>query len=214
VALDERVVVVDHPLVAHHLRHLRDASTTNADFLRTTGELSKLLAYEALRGIELSDVVIDTPVAAKVSAKVIDQEFLVVPILRAGLGMIPAVQATLPRSRVCLVGVRRDERTLKPTCYYDGLPDDVAGDRVVVCDPMCATGGSLIAVVDLLRDRGAMDVTVLCLIAAVPGLSRFLDAHPTARVITAALDPALDARGYIVPGLGDAGDRLFGAPPA
>jgi uracil phosphoribosyltransferase len=137
----------------------------------------------------------------------------VVPILRAGLGMVPAVQDVLPRSRVCLVGLRRNEQTLQPDVYLDGLPDRIDGYHVVVCDPMLATGGSLIQVVEMLEGRGAREVTALCLIASVPGVERFTAAHPRARVATAALDPTLNEVGYIVPGLGDAGDRLFGPPP-
>ena len=209
----ERVTVLDHPLVAHRLRWLRDEHTTNPEFLRIAGELSKYLAYEAFREAPLVDATVDTPVQKGVAAKVIDEEYLVVPILRAGLGMVPAVQEVLPRSRVCLVGLRRNETTLQPEVYLDGLPERIDGYHVVVCDPMLATGGSLIQVVDMLEGKGAREVTALCLIASVQGTERFTAAHPTARVVAAAMDPTLNEVGYIVPGLGDAGDRLFGPPP-
>jgi uracil phosphoribosyltransferase len=209
----DRVTILDHPLVHHRLRFLRDERTANPEFLRLAGELSRYVAYEAFRNAPLTDTTIDTPVASGVPAKVVDEEYLVVPILRAGLGMVPAVQDVVPRSRVCLVGLRRNEVTLEADVYLDGLPDRIDGEHVVVCDPMLATGGSLIRVADMLVARGAADITALCLIASVPGVERFGVAHPTARVVAAALDETLNDVGYIVPGLGDAGDRLFGPPP-
>lgn len=205
--------VLDHPLVAHRLRYLRDETTTNPEFLRLAGELATFVAYEAFRDAPLADAVVNTPVASGVMAQVVDQEYLVVPILRAGLGMVPAVQAVVPHSRVCLVGLRRNEVTLEADVYLDGLPERIDGAHVVVCDPMLATGGSLVQVVDMLVARGAGEVTALCLIASVPGVERFTAAHPMARVVAAALDDTLNEVGYIVPGLGDAGDRLFGPPP-
>ena len=209
----DRVTVLSHPLVLHRLRWLRDERTANPEFLRLASELSRFLAYEAFRSAPLTDAVVDTPVARGVPAVVVDEEYLVVPVLRAGLGMVPAVQEVLPRSRVCLVGLRRNETTLVPEVYLDGLPDRIDGYHVVVCDPMLATGGSLVQVVDMLQARGAREVTALCIIASVPGVERFTTAHPAARVVTAALDETLNDVGYIVPGLGDAGDRLFGPPP-
>jgi len=209
----DRLTVLDHPLVQHRLRFLRDEHTANPEFLRLAGELSRYVAYEAFRNAPLSNTTVDTPVARGVTAKVVEEEYLVVPILRAGLGMVPAVQEVVPRSRVCLVGLRRDEATLKADVYLDGLPDRIDGAHVVVCDPMLATGGSLIQVADMLVARGAGDITALCLIASVPGVERFSAAHPSARVVAAALDDTLNEVGYIVPGLGDAGDRLFGPPP-
>jgi uracil phosphoribosyltransferase len=209
----DRVTILTHPLVQHRLRFLRDEHTANPEFLRLAGELSRYVAYEAFRDAPLSDTVVDTPVAPGVPAKVVEEEYLVVPILRAGLGMVPAVQEVVPRSRVCLVGLRRNESTLLAEVYLDGLPERIDGAHVVVCDPMLATGGSLIQVADMLVARGAGDITALCLIASVPGVERFCAAHPTARVVAAALDETLNDVGYIIPGLGDAGDRLFGPPP-
>jgi uracil phosphoribosyltransferase len=142
----------------------------------------------------------------------IDTEYVIVPILRAGLGMSPAVQEVLPLHRVCLVGLRRNEETLKPDVYLDGLPDDLEGAHVVICDPMLATGGSLDRVLEMLEPRGASTVTILCLIAARPGVEFVFSRHPDVRIVAAALDQELNSVGYITPGLGDAGDRLFGPP--
>ena len=142
----------------------------------------------------------------------VETEYVIVPILRAGLGMSPAVQEVLPRHRVCLVGLRRNETTLLPDVYLDGLPDDLTGAHVVLCDPMLATGGSLDCVLTMLHSRGATNITVLCLIAAEPGVAFVLSRHPTVAIVTAALDGELTDVGYITPGLGDAGDRLFGPP--
>jgi uracil phosphoribosyltransferase len=142
----------------------------------------------------------------------IDTEYLIVPILRAGLGMSPAVQEVLPHHRVCLVGLRRNEVTLQPDVYLDGLPESLAGVHVVICDPMLATGGSLDCVLEMLRSRGAGAITVLCLIAARPGVDFVFSRHPEITIVAAALDAELNDVGYITPGLGDAGDRLFGPP--
>ena len=204
--------VVNHPVVADKVRQLRDASTSNADFLRLAGEISRFVAYEAFRDTPVTQTTVDTPVTKGAPAVRIDTEYLIVPILRAGLGMSPAVQEVLPQNRVCLVGLRRNETTLRPDVYLDGLPDSLIGVHVVLCDPMLATGGSLVCVLDMLRSRGAGDVTVLCLIAARPGVDFVFSHHPDVAVVAAALDEELNDVGYITPGLGDAGDRLFGPP--
>lgn len=205
-------LIVDHPIVSDKVRELRSSSTSNADFLRLAGEITRFLAYEAFRSIPVVATTVDTPVLAGAPAIRVDQEFVIVPILRAGLGMSPAAQEVLPRHRVCLVGLRRNEETLEPDVYLDGLPEDLEGAPVVVCDPMLATGGSLVRVLDMLRSRGAGALTVLCLIASVPGVDHVAQLHPDAFIVAAALDPVLNEVGYIVPGLGDAGDRLFGPP--
>ncbi len=204
--------VVDHPLIADQVRQLRDKRTPNSEFLRLTAEITRYLAYEAFRDAPTVPTNVDTPVVSGAPAERIEREYLIVPILRAGLGMSPAVQAVLPIHRVCLVGLRRDEVTLQPTVYLDGLPEDLTGTSVVVCDPMLATGGSLDCVLTMLRDRGADDITVLCLIAAAPGVALVRRKHESVRIVTAALDGELNEVGYITPGLGDAGDRLFGPP--
>ena len=205
-------LIVDHPVVADKVRQLRDASTSNADFLRLAGEISRFVTYEAFRTIEPTVTTVDTPVVAGAPAVRIETQFIIVPILRAGLGMTPAVQEVLPVHRVCLVGLRRNEETLKADLYLDGLPKDLEGAPVVLCDPMLATGGSLVQVLDMLRSRNAGAITALCLIAAQPGVDVVRAAHPDVQIVAAALDAELTDVGYITPGLGDAGDRLFGAP--
>lgn len=194
------------------MRQLRDRSTSNADFLRLAGEISRFLAYEAFRNVPLEETTVDTPVQEGARARKIVTSFTVVPILRAGLGMSPAVQEVLPHHRVCLVGLRRNEETLTPDIYLDGLPDALDGAPVIVCDPMLATGGSMRLVLDMLVARGAGEITALCLIAAPEGLQEIQSTHPDVRIVAAALDERLTEVGYIMPGLGDAGDRLFGPP--
>ncbi len=208
----DSLFVVDHPIVADKIRQLRDVRTSNADFLRLAGEISRFVAYEAFRDTPLADTTVDTPVIKGAPAQRIDTEYLIVPILRAGLGMSPAVQEVLPLHRVCLVGLRRNEHTLQPDVYLDGLPDSLIGVHVVICDPMLATGGSLDRVLEMLGERGADATTVLCLIAAQPGVDFVVSRHPDVRIVAAALDAELNDVGYITPGLGDAGDRLFGPP--
>ncbi len=205
-------LVVTHPLVADKVRQLRDVATSNADFLRLAGEISRFVAYEAFRHTSTVATTVDTPVVKGAPALRIDTEYVIVPVLRAGLGMSPAVQEVLPHNRVCLVGLRRNEETLQPAVYLDGLPESLQGAHVVVCDPMLATGGSLDCVLEMLRERGASDITVLCLIAARPGVDLVFARHPDVAIVAAALDERLNEHGYIVPGLGDAGDRLFGPP--
>lgn len=205
-------LVISHPIVGDKVRQLRDVSTSNADFLRLAGEISRFVAYEAFRDTPVTATTVDTPVVKGAPAVRVDIEYVIVPILRAGLGMSPAVQEVLPHHRVCLVGLRRDEATLQPTVYLDGLPETLAGTHVVLCDPMLATGGSLVCVLDMLVERGASEITVLCLIVAQPGVDFVLSRHPNVSIVAAALDEELNDVGYITPGLGDAGDRLFGPP--
>jgi uracil phosphoribosyltransferase len=205
-------LIVKHPIVADKVRQIRDETTSNADFLRLSGEISRFVAYEAFRDIPVTPTTVDTPVVKGAPAVRIEKQYVIVPILRAGLGMTPAVQEVLPRHRVCLVGLRRNEETLQPDVYLDGLPEDLEGAPVVLCDPMLATGGSLVCVLDMLRARGAGEITVLCLIAAQPGIDHVAAHHPDVQIVAAALDASLTDIGYITPGLGDAGDRLFGPP--
>lgn len=206
------LLVVDHPLIADAVRQLRDERTPNADFLRLAGDISRYLTYEAFRHAPVTPTTVDTPVMKAAPAVRVDREYLIVPILRAGLGMSPAVQAVLPKHRVCLMGLRRNEETLQPDLYLDGLPERLDGVSVVICDPMLATGGSLVAAIELLKQRGAADITALVLIAAQAGVDFVHGLHGDVRIVSAALDPVLNDVGYITPGLGDAGDRLFGPP--
>jgi uracil phosphoribosyltransferase len=204
--------VIDHPLAAHRLSGLRDVRTDSPTFRKLVAELSTFVAYEALRHLTTVERQVDTPVASGVWCRRVDEMVLLVPVLRAGLGMVPAIQETLPATEVAHVGLRRDETTLQAAVYLNRLPVDLSGRRVVVCDPMLATGGSLAQVCDMVKERGAGNVTVLSLIASVPGLRYFRTRHPDVPVACVAVDPELDDRGFIIPGLGDAGDRLFGPP--
>jgi uracil phosphoribosyltransferase len=207
------VTVVDHPAVTHRVAELRDAATVPDRFRTVLAELSALVAYEALRHLPTSPVEVTTPLAVA-PGRVVTEHLLIVPILRAGLGMVPGIQSVIPETEVAHLGMRRDEETLAAVTYLDRLPADLTGRRVVVCDPMLATGGSLAQGVRLVAERGATDIVALCILAAAPGTERFSAEFPDVPVTCAALDPALDGRGFIVPGLGDAGDRLFGPPPA
>ncbi len=210
-AVGAQVLVVDHPAVADRLARLRDRTTTSAEFRQLVGEVATYVAYEALCDIETGPVVVETPLAPA-HCRQVTETVLLVPVLRAGLGMVPAVQALLPLTEVAHVGLRRDELTWTSEVYLNRLPAQLSGRRVVVCDPMLATGGSLVQVCDLLVERHAARVMALCLIASRPGIEHFHSRHPAIPIACAAVDPDLDARAYIVPGLGDAGDRLFGPP--
>lgn len=206
------LIVADHPVVADRLAQLRDRSTDSSAFRRLTGELSAFVAYEALRDLETKTVTVTTPVAQDPDAHRIAETPLLVPILRAGLGMVPAITSMLSPIEVAHVGLRRDEQTLQSNLYLNALPPSLVDRRVVVCDPMLATGGTLTQVVDLVAGLGATSIVVLTVLASVPGLRRFRADHPEVLVACAGIDSTLNANGYIVPGLGDAGDRLFGLP--
>ncbi|HSZ45651.1 MAG TPA: uracil phosphoribosyltransferase [Streptosporangiaceae bacterium] len=211
-----QTLVADHPLVAHKLTTLRDLRTPTPEFRRLADELVTLLAYEATRHLEVVPVDIETPVTAAVGMRLSDPAPMIVPVLRAGIGMLDGMVRLLPGSAVGFVGLARDETTLIASTYADRLPIDLAGREVFVLDPMLATGGTLETVIRMAIDRGAAGVTAVCLLAAPEGLARIEEAFGDEeggipiRVVTAAIDERLNERGYIVPGLGDAGDRLFG----
>jgi uracil phosphoribosyltransferase len=208
-----RVHVVDHPLVAHKLTTLRDQQTDSPTFRRLTDELVTLLAYEATRGVRIEAVQVSTPVATATGVRLSSPKPLVVPILRAGLGMLDGMQRLLPTAEVGFLGLVRDEQTLQATTYAHRLPESLAGRQCYVLDPMLATGGTLAAAVQYLFDLGADDVTAICLLAAPEGVRAVetsFGADAPLTVVVAAMDEELDANGYIVPGLGDAGDRLYG----
>lgn len=211
-----QTLVADHPLVAHKLTTLRDVQTETPTFRRLTDELVTLLAYEATRHIKVEPVTVTTPVAAADGVRLARPAPLVVPVLRAGIGMLDGMARLLPNADVGFVGLARDEHTLIATTYATRLPADLSGRDAFVLDPMLATGGTLQTVITLLASRGAATVTAVCLLAAPEGVARVAEAFPDnagvqVRVVTAAMDQALNERGYIVPGLGDAGDRLYGA---
>lgn len=208
-----RTLVADHPLVTHKLTHLRDAATDRATFRTLADELVTLLAYEATREIRVAKVTVSTPVADATGARLAGPLPLIVPVLRAGIGMLDGMTRLLPTADVGFVGMVRDEDSLQASTYADRLPADLTGREVFVLDPMLATGGTLVTVIGLLAQRGAAAVTAICLLAAPEGLARLAEAFPgdEIRVVCGTVDERLNSKGYIVPGLGDAGDRLFGA---
>ncbi len=208
--MDGRVVIVDHPLAQHKLGLLRDSSTTTKDFRHLVGELAAFLCYEATGELDLEPVEVDTPLERTTVHRVSGKKVAVVAVLRAGLGMLDAVLDLVPVARVGFVGMYRDERTLEPVEYYSKLPRDLGRRDVLLLDPMLATGGSAAAAVSLCKQAGATRISLLAVVSAPDGLRRVHRDHPDVTVYTAAVDRGLDDDGYILPGLGDAGDRLFG----
>jgi uracil phosphoribosyltransferase len=211
-----RVHVADHPLVTHKLTVLRDRETPSPTFRALAEELVTLLAYEATRSVRVRTVTIQTPVAETEGLAIADPKPLIVPILRAGLGMLEGMVKLMPSAEVGFLGMVRDERTLEPAIYAERLPTDLENRQCFVLDPMLATGGSLLAAIDYLFERGARDVTAVCLLAAPEGIAA-IEAATQGRdltIVLGALDERLNEKGYIVPGLGDAGDRLYGTVPS
>ena len=209
-----RTHVADHPLIAHKLTALRDENTDSPTFRRLADELVTLLAYEATRDVRTEPVEITTPVAPTTGVRLAYPKPLVVPILRAGLGMLDGMVRLLPTAEVGFLGMIRDEETLQASTYATRLPDDLSGRQCYVLDPMLATGGTLAAAIRFLTDRGADHITCICLLVAPEGVQNLedglADIDVPVSVVTAALDDHLNDKGYIVPGLGDAGDRLYG----
>ncbi|MBP6995759.1 MAG: uracil phosphoribosyltransferase [Phycicoccus sp.] len=209
-----RVLVADHPLIAHKLTYLRDKRTDSPTFRRLAEELMTLLAYEATREVRVEPFSIETPVSPTVGIKLSNPKPLVVPILRAGLGMLEGMVRLLPSAEVGFLGMQRDEETLEVTTYANRLPDDLSGRQVYVLDPMLATGGSMADAIRYLAERGADDITAVTLISAPEGIAHLqqalADLEPPITLVTGNIDERLNERGYIVPGLGDAGDRLYG----
>ena len=206
------VLVVDHPLARTRLTALRDSGTDSASFRVALHELTTMLVYEAARAVEVEAYPIRTPVDAATGHRVAHPPLLV-PVLRAGLGMSDAALALLPESTMGFVGLARDEETFAPRAYLESLPVDLSGQPVIVLDPMLATGGSLEHCVRLIAERGCTDITVICVLAAPEGIARLEAAGLPMRLVTAAIDEKLNDRAFIVPGLGDAGDRQFGGMP-
>ena len=204
--------IVRHPLVDVRLTTLRDETTDRSTFRAAVRELTAMVVYEAMRHAPTRPVEIRTPVTTTTGAELATPTVLV-PVLRAGLGMAEAAHAQVPGAIMGFVGMARDEQTLQPTTYLASLPGSLAGRPVLVLDPMLATGGSMAGTIDLLVEHGADDVTAVCLVAAPEGIARLAEAHPDVPVVAAAVDERLNEHGYIVPGLGDAGDRQFGAMP-
>jgi|SRR5690554_1098481 len=202
--------VIDHPLIQHKLSIIRDAKTGTKEFRELVEEVATLMAYEVTRGFPLEEVEIETPIG-KAKAKVISgKKTAVVPILRAGLGMADGVLKLIPTAKMGHIGLYRDPETLNPVEYYCKLPNDIGEREMILVDPMLATGGSASAAIGFIKERGAKNIKLMCLIAAPEGVNRIQQDHPDVEIFVAAVDEKLDSHGYIVPGLGDAGDRLFG----
>ena len=204
------VTVVGHPLVAHKLTLMRDKTTSTKSFRQLLREISHLLCYEATRDLELTTVEIETPLQPMTAQKLEGKKLVFAPILRAGMGLLEGMLDLVPSARVAHVGLYRDPKTLQPVEYYFKAPEDVADRTVIVLDPMLATANSACAAVDRLKRAGARRILFVCLLAAPEGIARFRAEHPDVPVYTAAIDDHLNDHGYIVPGLGDAGDRMYG----
>ena len=202
--------VLDHPLIQHKLMIIRDKNTGTKYFREVVNELARLLAYEVSRDMPLEDVVIETPMIQSTQKKLSGKKVAIIPILRAGLGMVDGMLDLIPAAKVGHVGMYRDHETLEPVEYFVKLPSDISERQLLVVDPMLATGGSAIAAIDALKKRGASHIKFVCLVAAPEGVKLLQEAHPDVDIFTAGLDDKLDENGYILPGLGDAGDRLFG----
>ena len=205
-----KVNVIDHPLIQHKLTLMREEGTGTKDFRELLEEISALMAYEITRTLPLEEVEIKTPVQLCKSKVLSGKKIAVVPILRAGLGMVNGIVKLVPAARVGHVGLYRDPETLKPVEYYCKLPSDVSERMLVITDPMLATGGSAIAAIDLLKQKGTKTIILMCLVAAPEGVIAVNEAHPDVDIYVASVDECLNDHGYIVPGLGDAGDRIFG----
>ncbi|WP_282091370.1 uracil phosphoribosyltransferase [Epibacterium ulvae] len=208
--MSDHLTVVDHPLVQHKLTLMRDKGTSTSEFRRLLREITQLLAYEITREMELTSTTIDTPMEEMEAPILAGKKLALVSILRAGNGMLDGVLELIPSARVGFVGLYRDEETLKPIQYYFKAPEAMEDRLVIAVDPMLATGNSSAAAIDLLKEAGATNIRFLCLLAAPEGVAKMKEAHPDVPIVTASLDRQLNEKGYILPGLGDAGDRMFG----
>ncbi len=205
-----KVVVMDHPLIQHKIGILRRKETSSKDFRELTGEIASLMCYEATRDLPTEDVEIETPICKTVAKQLSGKKLAVVPILRAGLGMVDGMLAMIPAARVGFIGLYRDEETFEPHEYFCKLPEDVAEREVIVVDPMLATGGSAVAALDMLKQHGVKHARLVCMVAVPGGIEKFTSSHPDVDLYVGAVDDHLNEHAYIVPGLGDAGDRIFG----
>jgi uracil phosphoribosyltransferase len=205
-----KVYVFDHPLIQHKLTYIRDENTGTKEFRELVEEVAMLMAYEVTRDLPLEEVSVKTPVATATSKVIAGKKLGIVPILRAGLGMVDGILKLIPAAKVGHIGLYRDPETLKPVEYYCKLPSDVEERDLIVTDPMLATGGSAAAAISFLKERGARNIKLMCLIASPEGIETVQKEHADVDIYVAAIDEKLNDHGYIVPGLGDAGDRLFG----
>ena len=202
--------VLDHPLIQHKLTIIRDKNCGTREFRQCVNEIAELMAYEVSRDMALEDVEIETPMGKTVQKRLAGKKVVVVPILRAGLGMVDGILELIPAAKVGHIGMYRDEETMKPHEYFVKMPDDLENREMFIVDPMLATGGSAIMAVDALKKRGARSIKFVCLVAAPEGVEALRAAHPDIDIFAAALDEKLNENSYVIPGLGDAGDRLFG----
>lgn len=205
-----RVIIMDHPLLQHKIGLIRKIETGSKDFRQMIGEIAMLICYEATRDLQLVDVEIETPICKTTVKELKGKKLAIVPILRAGLGMVDGMLQLIPAAKVGHIGLYRDPETLNPVEYYCKLPPDVSEREIFVVDPMLATGGSSVAAIQMLKDKGVKKIHFMCIIAAPEGLKKMQESHPDVDIYVGALDEHLNEHGYIVPGLGDAGDRIFG----
>lgn len=208
--MNSNVIIFDHPLIQHKLSILRNKETSSMEFRALISEISTLMCYEATRDLPLEEVEIETPICKTTAKHISGKKLAIVPILRAGLGMVEGISSLIPAARIGHIGLYRDEETLKPVEYYCKLPKDIGERDVIVVDPMLATGGSAIDAVSQIKLRKPRSIRFMGIIAAPEGIEAFTKVHPDVNVYVAALDEKLNDKGYIVPGLGDAGDRIFG----
>jgi len=206
----KNVFIFEHPLIRHKITLLRDKRTNTKEFREIVSEIAMLMGYEVTRNLPLEEIEVETPVGKGKGYKISGKKLGIVPILRAGLGMVDGMLQLLPIAKVGHIGLYRDPETLEPVEYYCKLPSDAAEREIVVLDPMLATGGSASAAINFLKARNITNIKLMCLIAARPGLEKIINDHPDVEIYCAAVDEKLNSHGYIVPGLGDAGDRLFG----
>lgn len=202
--------VLDHPLLQHKLTILRDRNTTVKEFREIVSEIATLMCYEATRDLPLEEIDVETPMATAHVKHLSGKKLAIVPILRAGLGMVDGILALIPSAKVGHIGLYRDPDSLEPVEYYCKMPKDIAERDVIIVDPMLATGGSATAAIRFIKDYGCSNIKLMCILAAPEGVARIAEDHPDVEVYVAAVDEKLDDHGYIVPGLGDAGDRIFG----
>lgn len=200
---------ITHPCVQHKLALIRDTNTGHKEFRELATEITMFVCYEALKSVSVKEVDVKTPVATAKCHK-IDEDIVVVPILRAGVGMLDGILALIPSARVGFVGLYRDEETKEPVTYYERMPHQIRGGICIIIDPMLATGGSTVAAIDVLKGQGATHIVVVCIVTCPEGIERVENAHPDVHIYAASIDEGLNDKKYIVPGLGDAGDRLFG----